>query len=86
MASTDSETQAGLRILNLSPEGKLMVAMLKDRLAAVDEKLRTASGEHLYRCQGRAQQLVELISEVEAAGQAPKRQDQSRRPVVWNQA
>lgn len=88
MPLTTSELQI-LRAFFWSAEGKLLVAMLKDKLAAADVKLRSLSGEDLNRQQGRAQQLEELIRELTEAEQTLNRQDPSRRApkaVPWNQA
>ncbi len=85
MALTGSELQS-LRAFFRTPEGRLYVAMLEKKLAEADEKLRTATGEDLYRKQGRAQQLDELIRELSEADQALKRQASSgSSPRVWNQ-
>lgn len=69
------------------PEGKLWVGMLEGKLAAVDVQLRTATGEQLYRHQGRAQQLDELIRELTEADEKLKRPEPSTaRPVRnWTQ-
>lgn len=64
------------------PEGQLYVAILKKKLAEADEKLRVAAGEDLYRKQGRAQELDELIRELTTAGDVLQRQEPSaRRPL-----
>lgn len=85
MALTASDLQA-LKHFFGRPEGKLWVAMLEDKLAAVDVKLRTAAGEELLRTQGRAQQLDELIRELTEADTNLKRQEQSPRVQrLWNQ-
>ena len=59
--------------------------MLQKKLAEVDERLRTATGEDLYRTQGRAQQLDELIREAVTADQVIKRSEQSGSARVWKQ-
>lgn len=68
-----------LRSFFRTAEGKLYVAMLERKLAEADANLRTASGEDLYRKQGRAQQLHELIAELASAEQILKRQEQPQR-------
>lgn len=88
MPLTNSQLQT-LRAFFWSPEGKLFVAMLQDKLAAADVKLRSLSGEELNRQQGRALQLQELIGELTDAEQILNRQDPSRRApklASWNQA
>lgn len=85
MALTTGELEA-LRRFSRVPEGRLWVAMLEKKLAEADAKLRTATGEDLYRKQGRAQQLEELIAEVTQAEQTLNRQEPSRRPIAWTQS
>lgn len=77
MALTNSDLQA-LRAFSRVPEGRLWVAMLEKKLAEADAHLRTATGEDLYRKQGRAQQLEELLSEIKSADQVLRRQEVSR--------
>lgn len=62
-----------------------MVAMLERKLAEVDVKLRTATGEVLYRTQGKAQQLEELLRDLTGAEQALERLEPSpdRMPRDW---
>jgi hypothetical protein len=79
MALTNNELQA-LRSFFHAAEGKLYVAMLEKKLAEADANLRTATGEDLYRKQGRAQQLHELIGDLIRADQILKRQEQPARP------
>lgn len=55
------------------PEGKVFVDLLKMRLAEHDAKTRTATGEEVYRSQGRAQALAEVIKDIEGAETALKR-------------
>lgn len=88
MPLTTPELQT-LRAFYRTPEGKLFVRMLEDKLEDADAKLRRLSGEDLNRQQGRAQQLEELIRELTEADQALNRQDPSRRApkgLPWNQA
>jgi flagellar hook-basal body complex protein FliE len=88
MPLTNSELQT-LRSFFWLPEGKLFVAMLKDKLAESDAKLRRLTGEALNQQQGKSQQLEELIRELSEAEQSLKRQDQSIRALkvaLWNQA
>jgi len=43
--------------------------MLQAKLGEIEAKLRTATGEEVYRTQGRALVLDELIADIEAAQQ-----------------
>lgn len=82
MALTNTDLEA-LRRFSQVPEGRMWVAMLERKLAEVDAKLRTAAGEDLYRKQGRAQQLEELIGLLtKDAEQTLKRQERSARPAL----
>lgn len=79
MALTNTDLQV-LRRFSQLPEGRLLLSMLGEKLAMCDEKLRHFSGDDLYRMQGRALQLEELINEVLGAGDTLKRQEQ---PVAF---
>lgn len=50
-----------------SPEGYTLIKLLRAKLAEVEGKLRTQSGEELYRTQGRAVQLDELLADIATA-------------------
>jgi hypothetical protein len=50
-----------------SPEGKFLVSMYEAELAEVDGKLRKAVGEDIYRLQGRASQIEEMIDRIKTA-------------------
>lgn len=78
MALTNNDLML-LRSFFRTAEGKLYVAMLEKKLGEADANLRTATGEDLYRKQGRAQQLHELIGDLTGAEQALKRQEQPQR-------
>jgi hypothetical protein len=82
MRLTNDELQT-LRSFGARPEGRAWVELLKKMLGDADAKLRRASGEELLRCQGRAQQLDELISLVNDAPQALKRPEQPRPTTAW---
>lgn len=60
-----------------------MLKVLGERLAERDEKLRRLSGDDLYRMQGRAMELDELIELLAGAGDSLARQEQPRRPVQY---
>lgn len=69
-----------LRRFARTPEGRYFLQLLDTRLRSRDEKLRTATGEELYRQQGRAQELCELIKDITGAdtrlkqlGQPPRK-------------
>ena len=64
------------------PEGRLMVQVLEKKLAGVDEQLRFATGEDLYRKQGKAQELAELIAQITGAGDVLNRQAQPPVAIV----
>lgn len=82
MALTNTDLRL-LRSFFHTPEGKMYVAMLETKLVEADANLRTATGEDLYRKQGRAQQLHELIGDLTGADQILKRQEQPKRPGAW---
>ena len=50
-----------------SAQGQQFKKMLVDRLAEVDKELRSLSGESLYRAQGRALMLDEMITTIDKA-------------------
>ena len=49
------------------PEGKVFIDLLKMRLTEHDEKMRSALGEEVFRCQGRSQALSQVIRDIEGA-------------------
>lgn len=67
------------------PEGRGLILILEKKLEASDVLLRTLSGEHLHRQQGRSQQLQELLDEIGGADKVLKRQEMTKRPVAWSQ-
>lgn len=82
MALSSTDLQA-LRRFSQLPEGRLMLKLLGERLAERDEKLRRMSGDDLYRMQGRAQELDEMIELLVGAGDSLTRQEQPKRPVQY---
>lgn len=50
-----------------SPEGRAMLDFLKAKLGERNASLRVESGENIYRAQGRALELDELIADIEGA-------------------
>lgn len=77
MALSGNDLEAIQRISRM-PEFRAYLAVLEKRQAETDAKLRTASGEELYRQQGRAQLLFELLNDSQAAAQSLNRQGQTR--------
>ena len=53
--------------LNKAPEGPLLLAFLQAKLKERDSALRTAIGEEVYRLQGRATEVDELIADITQA-------------------
>lgn len=65
-----TQTQQDLEVLRRygkTPEGRLLVAVLQDRLADLDRTNRRAIGEMLYRGQGRAIEIEELLELFDAS-------------------
>ena len=52
-----------------SPDGREFLELYRAKLAEVEKALRTQVGEELYRQQGRAVQLDELIVDITKAGE-----------------
>jgi hypothetical protein len=50
-----------------APEGRAFLTLLQAKLAERDAKLRISVGEEVFRTQGRALELAELIDEVNTA-------------------
>ncbi len=67
MAMTNAQLEDLSRFARL-PEGRVFVELLKMRLAEHDRATRTLTGEEVYRSQGRAQALAQLIDDIEQAG------------------
>ncbi len=68
--------------MNKAPDGRYLVDMLVRRRAEIDATLRTLDGNELYRAQGRAQALDELITDLEEAEQRKNRSDQRAHKLV----
>jgi hypothetical protein len=47
----------------MTPDGKVLVDLLQARLRDRDAKLRAATGEEVFRQQGRALEIAELIDD-----------------------
>ena len=65
--------------LNKSPTGRALVDLIQATLAESDKALRVASGEEVFRCQGRSQALAGLLTDMSEAQQRLDRNRQSRR-------
>ena len=71
-----------------APEGKEFIELMRAAVEEVNQTLRTATGEHVLRTQGRAQQLDEIVGWITeanrklTAGQASFR---TRRPVTFDE-
>lgn len=50
-----------------APEARLMLQLLQAKLVERESKLRSAVGEEVYRAQGRALELDELIADISEA-------------------
>lgn len=68
MATRTQQDLEVLRRYGRTPEGRLLVAVLQDRLADIDRTNRRAIGEMLYRGQGRAIEIEELLELFDASG------------------
>lgn len=55
------EQIAFLARFSKTPEAKFLLSMYEAELHELDVKLRTARGEDIYRAQGRASQLDEMV-------------------------
>lgn len=64
--------------LSKSPDGQALLKLLRAELAEADAMLRKATGDEMFRCQGRAQYLDGLIKTIESANQKLT----PRRPTV----
>jgi hypothetical protein len=53
--------------LNKAPEGRLLLTLLQAKLRECEANLRTKTGEEVYRAQGRALELDELIADITEA-------------------
>lgn len=52
-----------------SPDGQFLLTILRAKLAERDEALRKTSGEDVYRTQGRALELDELVADITDANE-----------------
>lgn len=64
----------------VSPVGRAYVQLLQERLAAHDAKLRSSTGEEVFRQQGRALELAELIGDITGTSKTLERQRSSPQP------
>jgi hypothetical protein len=76
-----SSIQLGfLARLSKSPDGRLLLDMLKARLAERDAALRRVTGEEVYRNQGRALEVSEIIADIVEAQERLARNQQTAHP------
>lgn len=59
-----SDQLAYLARLSKTPDGRFLLSLLEARLVERDGKLRTATGEEVFRAQGRAAELADLIRDI----------------------
>lgn len=64
-----SEQLQFLARFSKTPDGRFLLSVLQAKLAEREQKLRTAAGEEVYRNQGRALELDELIADIAKAEQ-----------------
>ena len=74
-----TEQLSFLARFNKSPEGMQLVAILNAKLAEANAGLRVLTGEEVYRQQGRALQLDELLENI-ADAQSKLTRTQPARP------
>jgi hypothetical protein len=81
MPTLDNADLQFLARLNRSPEGSYLLTVLRARLADRDATLRKARGEDVFRAQGRADELADLIGDItKAQDQLTRNQPALRRP------
>lgn len=73
MALTTDQLRV-LQTFGRSPEGRMVVAVLKDRQAEHDVALRRRAGDELLRLQGRAQECEDVIALLLGASPAASQQ------------
>lgn len=72
MRLTSTQLQFLARVAT-TPDGKVLVDLLQARLRDRDAKLRASTGEEVFREQGRALELAELIDDFTQAQQRLER-------------
>ncbi len=83
----DDQDLLTLRTIAASPEGRRLMELLQRRLDAHDADLRLAQGPSVGWIQGRAQELAELLRDMDSAAAKLQGQDATRqRPAVWQGA
>ena len=60
----DEHQLAFMARLSKTPEGRFLAETYQAELRELDVKLRKATGDDIYRLQGRAQQLEEMIERI----------------------
>lgn len=76
MTRLNNEDLKVLQSFSTRPEGRLFIQVLEKKLADTDARMRDAVGEDVYRQQGRAKELAELIAQITGAADALNRQAQ----------
>lgn len=58
----DNHQLALLERFAKTPEGQMVVQVMTERLTATDKDLRSLTGEALFRAQGKAQELDQMLA------------------------
>jgi hypothetical protein len=83
MATLTQQDLDLLRRFGALPEGRLLVSVLQSRLTDYDQRNRRAIGEDLYRTQGRAleiEDLLEILDPLNLATALPRKAPEPKRP------
>jgi hypothetical protein len=70
--------------LNRSPDGAYLLTVLRARLADRDAVLRKARGEDVFRAQGRADELADLIDDITKAHDQLARNQPASKGRGWD--
>lgn len=62
-----------LHRVSRSPDGQVVLRLLEKRLAEHDKAMRTADGNEVFRAQGKAQAIQQLIDDITQAGEILQR-------------
>ncbi len=74
MAALNRHQLETLNHIRVSPLGQALLAILHQRLAEYDAALRREKDADIYRAQGKAQALDDLITEIEKSHEQLQRQ------------
>lgn len=69
----DSTQLQFLARFSKTPDGQFLIGVLQAKLKEVEANLRRTTGEEVYRCQGRALELDDLMTLFESADASLKR-------------